>query len=69
MDIRIVNTCNNNCKYCLEQDLRRQEKYIGFDDWAKNNGYEYATSHPLNAAHSAAADIVYNHVIDRLIDK
>ena len=45
------------------------QKYIGFDDWAKNNGYEYATSHPLNAAHSAAADIVYNHVIDRLIDK
>jgi sulfatase maturation enzyme AslB (radical SAM superfamily) len=28
MDLRIVNTCNNNCLYCLEQELRTQDKYI-----------------------------------------
>lgn len=28
MDIRIVNTCNNNCSYCLEQSLRKKEKFI-----------------------------------------
>ena len=28
MDIRIVNTCNNNCLYCLEQSLREEKKYI-----------------------------------------
>ncbi len=28
MDIRIVNTCNNNCLYCLENSLRSKEKYI-----------------------------------------
>ena len=28
MDIRIVNTCNNDCKYCLEQNLRKEEKFI-----------------------------------------
>lgn len=28
MDIRIVNTCNNNCLYCLEQSYRDKEKFI-----------------------------------------
>lgn len=28
MDLRIVNTCNNNCLYCLEQSLRKKEKFI-----------------------------------------
>lgn len=28
MDIRIVNTCNSNCMYCLEQNLRKKEKFI-----------------------------------------
>ncbi len=28
MDLRIVNTCNNNCVYCLEQSLRRKDKFI-----------------------------------------
>ena len=28
MDLRIVNTCNNNCKYCLEQSLRKKENFI-----------------------------------------
>lgn len=28
MDLRIVNTCNNNCLYCLENSLRKKEKYI-----------------------------------------
>lgn len=28
MDLRIVNTCNNNCLYCLEQDYRNREKFI-----------------------------------------
>jgi len=28
MDLRIVNTCNNNCLYCLEWSLRKKEKFI-----------------------------------------
>lgn len=28
MDLRIVNTCNNNCLYCLESSLRNKEKFI-----------------------------------------
>jgi pyruvate formate-lyase activating enzyme-like uncharacterized protein len=28
MDLRIVNTCNNNCAYCLEQSLRKKEKFL-----------------------------------------
>jgi len=28
MDLRIVNICNNNCAYCLEQSLRRKEKFL-----------------------------------------
>lgn len=31
MDLRIVNTCNNNCLYCLENSLRNKEKYISKD--------------------------------------
>jgi pyruvate formate-lyase activating enzyme-like uncharacterized protein len=31
MDLRIVNTCNNNCLYCLENSLRKKEKYISKD--------------------------------------
>lgn len=30
MDLRIVNTCNNNCLYCLEQDYRKKDKYENF---------------------------------------
>lgn len=28
MDIRIVNTCNNNCLYCLEQSYRNKEEFL-----------------------------------------
>lgn len=28
MDLRIVNTCNNNCLYCLEQSNRTKEEYL-----------------------------------------
>lgn len=28
MDLRIVNTCNNDCLYCLEQWLRKRKKFI-----------------------------------------
>lgn len=31
MDIRITNTCNNNCLYCLEWSLRTKEKFISAD--------------------------------------
>lgn len=31
MDLRIVNTCNNNCLYCLEWSLRNKEKFISKD--------------------------------------
>lgn len=32
MDLRIVNVCNNNCVYCLEQSYRKKEKYDNFND-------------------------------------
>ena len=38
------------------------QTYVGFDDWAKHNGYSYGTSHPLEAAHAGAADVVYQHI-------
>lgn len=38
------------------------QKYVGFDDWAKHNEYEYATSHPLKEAHEAAAELIYKHL-------
>lgn len=31
MDLRIVNTCDNNCLYCLEQELRTQQKYVSIE--------------------------------------
>jgi len=37
-------------------------KYVGFDDWAKFNKYEYATSHPLEKAHADAAELIYDHI-------
>lgn len=40
------------------------QEYIGFDDWAKHNKYEYATSHPLESAHAAAADLICSHIRD-----
>lgn len=38
------------------------QKYIGFDDWAKYNAYSYATSHPLEKAHSDAANLMYDFI-------
>lgn len=28
MDLRILNTCNSNCLYCLEQSLRKKKKFM-----------------------------------------
>ncbi|NDK07659.1 radical SAM protein [Candidatus Gracilibacteria bacterium] len=28
MDLRIVNTCNNNCLYCLEQSYRKKNNFL-----------------------------------------
>ena len=38
------------------------QTYVGFDDWAKANKYEYATSHPLELAHIDAAQLVYEYI-------
>lgn len=43
------------------------QTYVGFDDWAKHNNYEYATSHPLKAAHVDAADIVYKYISENVL--
>lgn len=46
MDIRIVNTCNNNCKYCLEQNLRSKDKFISpffLSEKINNNRDNYIT--------------------------
>lgn len=32
MDLRIVNTCNNDCLYCLEQSYRKKEKFVKKDE-------------------------------------
>jgi hypothetical protein len=45
------------------------EGNVGFNDWARKNNYKYATSHPLEDAHQAAADIIYNHIIKNIINK
>lgn len=34
----------------------------GFYAWSKNNNYPYGTTHPLEPAHSDAADILYEHI-------
>ena len=36
----------------------------GFLDWARENDYKFATSHPLESAHRDAADLVYQHLIN-----
>lgn len=41
------------------------QHYVGFDDWAKNNNYPYATSHPLEGAHADAANLIYKEIFDR----
>lgn len=43
MDLRIVNTCNNNCLYCLEQSYRTKDKYKDTNyiiEKLKNNSQE-----------------------------
>lgn len=35
----------------------------GFAEWARQNNYEFATSHPLEPAHRDAANLVYNHIL------
>lgn len=53
MDIRIVNTCNNNCLYCLEQELRTQQKYISSEvinsafNWNKDTNVTFYWGNPL----------------------
>ncbi len=37
-------------------------KFTGFNDWARANGYPYATSHPLEQAHRDAAEMLYEKV-------
>lgn len=37
-------------------------EYVGFDDWAKENNYKYATSHPLETAHADAAVLMLQHL-------
>lgn len=32
MDVRITNTCNNNCLYCLEQEYRKKWEFIAKED-------------------------------------
>lgn len=39
-----------------------RSNYLGFNDWALINNYEYATSHPLEKGHSDAAELIYEHI-------
>jgi hypothetical protein len=38
------------------------KEFMGFGDWAKANGYSFATSHPLEKAHEDAAELIYDHI-------
>ena len=38
------------------------KEFMGFDDWARENKYEYATSHPLEKAHEDTAELIYERV-------
>ena len=42
---------------------------LGFLEWARNNNYEFATSHPLEPAHLAAANLVYQHLQESVLCK
>lgn len=35
MDLRIVNTCNNDCLFCLEQELRDKKEFISLSEILK----------------------------------
>ena len=35
---------------------------IGFLEWARENDYAFATSHPLELAHADAAELIYNYI-------
>lgn len=37
----------------------------GFKDWALQNNYEFATSHPLEPAHQAAANLIYTYITEK----
>ena len=41
------------------------QTYVGFDDWARYNNYEYGTSHPLELAHQDAAELIYTYIINQ----
>jgi|SaaInl5LU_22_DNA_1037371.scaffolds.fasta_scaffold59890_1 hypothetical protein len=45
------------------------QEYVGFDDWAKENKYKYATSHPLELAHADAAALMHQHIQNRGYNK
>lgn len=54
MDIRIVNTCNNNCLYCLEQSYRKKEEFIKFEKikeiffkWKEKKNITFYWGNPL----------------------
>jgi len=63
MDLRIVNTCNSNCLYCLEQSLRAKEKHIPkqeiFDEIEKNRDDKIITFYGGNPLlHPNLKDII-----------
>lgn len=59
---KFTDSLHNFIKFDEWYKFPGDDKYVGFDDWAKFNKYEYATSHPLEKAHEDAAELIYDHI-------
>jgi hypothetical protein len=57
-----TNGLHNFIKFNEWYNFPGDKKFMGFDDWAKANGYPYATSHPLEQAHKDATELLYEKV-------
>ncbi|SVE35376.1 uncharacterized protein METZ01_LOCUS488230, partial [marine metagenome] len=57
-----INSLRSFIKFGEWYNFPGHEETTGFDQWAKWNKYEYATSHPLEKAHEDAAELLYEKV-------
>lgn len=60
----VSNLVHKHKWYCFPGN---HQQYVGFDDWARHNNYTYATSHPLEAAHADAAELIYSYINERYV--
>jgi hypothetical protein len=56
---KYLNSLRSEIKF---EDWYRFPGSVGFLEWARQNNYEFATSHPLELAHADAAELIYNYI-------